>query len=124
MNKYELLFIISVDQTEEQREAIIAKLKKFIEDRSGVIAGIDKWGVRKLAYPIKFKNEGYYVLMNFESEASFPAELDRIYKITDGIMRSLIIRKDDDAEVVAKEEKVEEAKEETPVEAVVEEAAE
>lgn len=94
MNKYELLFIISVDQTEEQREAIIAKLKKFIEDRSGVIAGIDKWGVRKLAYPIKFKNEGYYVLMNFEAQPQLIKEMEHAMNLMESIVRKMFTVKE------------------------------
>ncbi|MBE6825178.1 MAG: 30S ribosomal protein S6 [Ruminococcaceae bacterium] len=113
---YETVMVISMKQGEDGIQALIEKFKALIE-KHATLQSVDEWGKRKLAYLINKESEGYYVLMNFESEASFPAELDRIYKITDGIMRSLIIRKDDDAEVVAK---VEEAKEE----AVAEEAAE
>lgn len=55
---------------------------------------VDEWGKRKLAYLINKESEGYYVLFDFESEAEFPAELDRIYKITEGVMRSMIIKKE------------------------------
>ncbi len=106
---YETVMVISMKQGEEGIQALIEKFKALIE-KHATLQSVDEWGKRKLAYLINKESEGYYVLMNFESEASFPAELDRIYKITDGIMRSLIIRKDDDAEVVANEEKVEEAK--------------
>ncbi len=117
---YETVMVISMKQGEEGIQALIEKFKALIE-KNATLQSVDEWGKRKLAYLINKESEGYYVLMNFESEASFPAELDRIYKITDGIMRSLIIRKDDDAEVVAK---VEKAKEEAPVaEVVAEEAA-
>ena len=59
------------------------------------ISEVDEWGKRKLAYLINKEAEGYYVLINFESNAEFPAELDRIYKITDGVLRSMIIKKED-----------------------------
>ncbi len=115
---YETVMIISMKQGEEGIQALIEKFKALIE-KNATLQSVDEWGKRKLAYLINKESEGYYVLMNFESEASFPAELDRIYKITDGIMRSLIIRKDDDAEVKATEEKTEE-----PAAEVVEEATE
>jgi small subunit ribosomal protein S6 len=101
---YETVMVISMKQGEDGIQALIEKFKALIE-KHATLQSVDEWGKRKLAYLINKESEGYYVLMNFESEASFPAELDRIYKITDGIMRSLIIRKDDDAEVKA--EKVE-----------------
>ena len=104
---YETVMVISMKQGEEGIQALIEKFKALIE-KNATLQSVEEWGKRKLEYLINKESEGYYVLMNFESEASFPAELDRIYKITDGIMRSLIIRKDDDAEVKA-DKKVEEA---------------
>ena len=67
MNKYELLYIISSSATEEQREGVIEKVKTLIEKNGGEIAGTDKWGMKKFAYPIDFKNEGFYVLVNFNA---------------------------------------------------------
>ena len=55
------------------------------------IDSIDEWGKRRLAYPINDEEEGVYTVINFTSEPSFPAELDRVYKITEGVMRSLIV---------------------------------
>ncbi len=100
---YETVMVISMKQGEDGIQALIEKFKALIEKHATLLS-VDEWGKRKLAYLINKESEGYYVLMNFESEASFPAELDRIYKITDGIMRSLIIRKADDEEVKAVEE--------------------
>lgn len=102
---YETVMVISMKQGEEGIEALIEKFKALIS-KHATLQSVDVWGKRKLAYLINKESEGYYVLMNFESEASFPAELDRIYKITDGIMRSLIVKKVD-ADVA--EEKAEEA---------------
>ena len=128
---YETVMVFSMKQGEDGIQALIEKFKALIE-KHATLQSVDEWGKRKLAYLINKESEGYYVLMNFEAEAEFPAELDRIYKITDGVMRSLIIRKPEGAPVaVAKEEPaeapvVEEAPavEETPVEEapVVEEA--
>ena len=112
---YETVMVISMKQGEDGIQALIEKFKTLIE-KHATLQSVDEWGKRKLAYLINKESEGYYVLMNFESEASFPAELDRIYKITDGIMRSLIIRKDDDTEV-----KAEATKEETPAAEATEE---
>lgn len=117
---YETVMVISMKQGEDGIQALIEKFKALIE-KHATLQSVDEWGKRKLAYLINKESEGYYVLMNFEAEADFPAELDRIYKITDGIMRSLIIRKPDGAPVViAKEEPV--AEEAPAEEAPVEEA--
>ena len=122
---YETVMVFSMKQGEDGIQALIEKFKALIE-KHATLQSVDEWGKRKLAYLINKESEGYYVLMNFESEAEFPAELDRIYKITDGVIRSLIIRKPDGAKVViAKDEpKVEEAPAEEPAEAPAEEPAE
>lgn len=87
--KYELLYIIDIDKTEEEIAAIVAKFKALIEE-NGELTEHDEWGKRKLAYLINDKSEGYYVLAKFSSAPEFPAELDRILHITDGVVRSLI----------------------------------
>ncbi len=87
--KYEALYIISPLQTEEQTQALVEKFKAMVE-AEGTLLDLDEWGKRRLAYPIDFQNEGYYVLMHFESKPEFPAELDRVMGITEGIMRCLI----------------------------------
>lgn len=92
INNYETVFIINPDLDEEKTNAVVEKFKALIES-AGTIENIDIWGKRKLAYEINDKNEGYYVLVNFSSKSDFPAELDRIYKITEDIMRSIIIKK-------------------------------
>ena len=120
---YETVMVISMKQGEEGIQALIEKFKALIE-KHATLQSVDEWGKRKLAYLINKESEGYYVLMNFEAEAEFPAELDRIYKITDGIMRSLIIRKPDGAPApVAKEEPKAEAAAEQPAEEPVVESA-
>lgn len=91
---YETVMVLSVKNGEEAVQALVEKFKKTIE-KYATLQSVDEWGKRKLAYPINKESEGYYVLINFESEAEFPAELDRRYKITDGVLRSLIIKKDE-----------------------------
>ena len=83
---------ISVSQGEEATNALVEKFKNLIAENA-TVENVDEWGKRKLAYLIDDEAEGYYVLVNFESEADFPAELDRITNITDGVLRSMIIKK-------------------------------
>ena len=90
MNKYELLYIIDASVSDEAREALIAKFAKFVADNGGKAEEPQKLGVKKLAYPINYKQEGYYCLMNFESEPSVPNKLAALMKITDGIVRTMI----------------------------------
>ncbi len=92
--KYETIFIINPELGEEATAELVAKFKALVE-KNGTLTNVDEWGKRRFAYPINDLNEGYYVLFDFESAPSFPAELDRIYKITEGIMRSIIVCKDD-----------------------------
>lgn len=91
-SSYESILISSVKNGGEAASAVIAKFKDIIET-SGRLDSFDDWGVRKLAYPINKENEGHYVMFSFTSDGDFPAELDRIYKITDGVLRSMIIKK-------------------------------
>jgi len=94
MNKYESIFIINPDIDEESTKALIEKFKSLFES-SAQLESIEEWGKRKLAYTIADKNEGYYVLVNFSAEPEFPRELERIYKITDGIIKYIIIKKEE-----------------------------
>ena len=87
--KYEVLYIIDPAVGEEGIQALVEKFKGIVEDH-GTLSSIDEWGKRKLAYPINDLTEGYYVLMTCEAKPEFPAELDRVFKITEGVMRSLI----------------------------------
>lgn len=89
---YETIFIADLSLGEEGVAALVEKFKTLIE-KNGTIAKVDEWGKRRFAYPINDMTEGYYVLVEFESAPDFPAELDRIYRITEGVMRSLIIAK-------------------------------
>lgn len=89
---YEVVYIIDPAQGEEGIKALVENFKTLAE-QNGSAVEVEEWGNRKLAYPINYKNEGYYVLMNFTSEPAFPRELDRKLRITDGIMRSLIVCK-------------------------------
>lgn len=94
INKYETLFVISAEKSEEETAALVDKFKSLIE-ANGTIESVDEWGRRKLAYPINDVAEGYYVLVNFASKADFPQELERVFGITDGILRNMVIKKDE-----------------------------
>ncbi|HPZ04870.1 MAG TPA: 30S ribosomal protein S6 [Clostridiales bacterium] len=92
MNKYECIFIIDPDLDEENTKALVGKFKNLLET-SAQLENIDEWGKRKLAYEIADKNEGYYVLVDFSAQPDFPREFERILKITDGILKYMIIKK-------------------------------
>ena len=94
-SNYEVLYIINPTLSEEDTAAVVTRFKTLVEENGGTLAEVDEWGKRRLAYPINDLEEGYYVLMTFSSEPSLPAELDRVMKITDSIMRSLIVCKDE-----------------------------
>ncbi len=90
---YEAVFIFSMNLGEEGVPAMVEKFKTLIADNSE-IGEVDEWGKRRLAYPIDDETEGYYVLYNFVSGPEFPAELERISGITEGVLRSMVVRKD------------------------------
>ena len=89
--KYETIFVINPEYSEEATKALVEKFTGIITSNGGTIDSVDEWGKRKLAYPIEDLTEGYYVLVNFQAEKTVPAELDRVYNITDGILRSIIV---------------------------------
>ena len=92
--KYETVFIIDPRLSEEDTAALAGKFKSLIE-QNGTVDEVEEWGKRRLAYEINDCKDGHYTLIRFQSAPDFPAELDRVYKITEGIMRSLIICKDE-----------------------------
>ena len=87
--KYEVLYVLNPNLTEEETQAVVEKFKTLIE-QNGTIDEMEEWGKRKLAYEINYLSEGYYVLVKFTSGPEFPAELDRVLGITDGVIRSLV----------------------------------
>ena len=91
-NNYETMLVLSAASGEEALNAMVEKFKSLIE-ANGEIESVDVWGSRKLAYPINYETEGYYVLVNYSSEPEFPAELDRVVNITEGVLRSLTVKK-------------------------------
>ena len=95
MTKYEVMFVINPTLEDEKKEATIETVKEII-GAQGSVTNVDVWGMRKLAYPIEKKNEGYYVVAEFEAEPTLPKELDRRLRISDNVMRHIIINKDEE----------------------------
>ncbi len=91
-NKYETILIVNMGLGEEGIKGIVEKFTNLIA-ANGTVESVEDWGKRTLAYEIDDMKEGYYTLINFEAAPEFPKELDRIYKITEGVMRTIIIRK-------------------------------
>ena len=92
MAKYEMLYLLNNDLTDEAKDAKIAKFVDIVTNMGGVVSSTDKWGTKKTAYPIKFKNEAYYVLMTFEANGKVVEELKRIAGIDADVVRRLITK--------------------------------
>lgn len=90
--KYEAMMVFSVVSGDEATAALAEKFKALIAEH-GTVENVDDWGKRRLAYPINDEVEGYYIIVDFESNTEFPAELDRVAKITDGVLRTMVISK-------------------------------
>ena len=94
MTKYEMLYLINNELTDEAKDAKVAKYEEVVKSMGGVIVSTDKWGTKKTAYPINFKNEAYYVLMTFEANGKVVEELKRIAGIDADVVRRLITKLD------------------------------
>jgi small subunit ribosomal protein S6 len=94
MRKYETIFILHPSFDEEAVKANIEKFKGVIENGGGTVDNVDFWGRRKLAYEIKKVAEGFYTLINFSADPELPKELDRIFRITDGVIRHIIVKEE------------------------------
>ena len=92
MAKYEMLYLLNNDSTEEVKAAEIAKYEAIVTNAGGAVVSTDKWGTKKTAYPIKFKNEAYFVLMTFEANANVLTELDRVAGIDSEVLRRMITK--------------------------------
>lgn len=90
VKKYETMLVFSLTEGEEKVAELTQKFTSLIE-ANGEIEAVNEWGKRRLAYEINHQNEGYYVLIDFSAKEEFPAELDRVVNITDGVLRSLIV---------------------------------
>ena len=123
INSYESLFIVDVSKGEEATEAAVNKFTSLIEANAEVI-DVAKWGKRRLAYPINDMPEGYYVVVTFKSEPSFPAEFERLANIDENLLRSMVIKLEYDAAERKAKKAAEAAAKAVAAEAVVAEEAE
>ena len=121
MNLYETVIVTSAKLGEEGSAELVNRFKALIEEH-GTVEGVDDWGKRRFAYPIQKQTEGYYTLINFQSSPEFTAELDRRYQITDGVLRTIIIKRDPRHVNAQKAQKTEEKN--IDVEAIAAEAVE
>lgn len=94
MTNYETLYILKPDFEEEKKDALIAKFSEIITSNGGTITKTDEWGKRRLAYPINYINDGYYVLTYFSANTELPAELERNFKISDDVIRYIVVNLD------------------------------
>ena len=92
MAKYEMLYLLNNDAKDEAKNAEIEKYENVVKSMNGAVVSTDKWGTKKLAYPIKFKNEAYYVLMTFEADGQVVNELDRVAGIDSEVLRRMITK--------------------------------
>ncbi len=95
MRNYEIMYVLKPDLDEEKVAAVMDKFTNLINTNGGEVVSTDKWGKRRLAYEIQDYREGIYILVNFKGEAGTAQELDRVMKITDEILRFMIIKKDE-----------------------------
>lgn len=92
MNKYELAVIVNAKLEDEEREAVIEKVKALVERFGGSISDVDEWGKKRLAYEIQKMHEAYYYFIHFESEAGAPREIEERLRIVDGVLRFLCVK--------------------------------
>lgn len=92
--KYEMLYLIDTSIAEEARDALIAKFEDVVKNLGGTVVSTDKWGVKKTAYPIRFKTDAFHALMTFTAEGRVVAELDRVAGISGDVLRRMITKID------------------------------
>lgn len=94
MVKYESMYILKPDMDEEKKDGLVKRFSDIVTNNGGTIENIDEWGKKRLAYPIDYINDGYYVLMTFSAPAELPMELERNYKISDDVLRYMVVNLD------------------------------
>lgn len=102
MNKYEVMYVIDTALEDQARTDVVNRFSSIVEANGGKVERVDEWGKRRLAYPINYKTEGYYVLMYMSAPSELPRELERNFKISDAILRYLVTRLE--GEIPAKRE--------------------
>jgi len=95
LRKYEVVFVLRPDLDEEKSAAVLERFRGLIESHGGEILKLDKWGKRRLAYEVKDFREGVYIIVHMNAQSKVAAELDRVFKITDEVLRHIIVREDE-----------------------------
>ena len=96
MVKYESMYILKADMEEEKKDSLVKRFSDIVTSNGGQIDNIDEWGKKRLAYPIQYNNDGYYVLMTFSAPPELPIELERNYKISDDVLRYIVVNLEKD----------------------------
>lgn len=96
MVNYESMYILKPDMDEEKKDSLVKRFSDIVTNNGGEIKSVDEWGKKRLAYPINYIEDGYYVLMTFTAPPELPTELERNYKISDDIMRYMVVNLDKD----------------------------
>ena len=96
MNKYELALVVNAKIEDDARAAVVEKAKEYVTRAGGTITEVEEWGKKKLAYEIKKNSEGNYILINFEAAPGLIKELERVYRITDEVIKFIVVRKDEE----------------------------
>ena len=94
MNKYELTFFFNAKIEDDVRVATVEKVKEYVARYGGTVTNVDEWGKKRLAYEIQKMKEGFYYFIQFEADATCPAEVERHVRIMDNVLRYLVVRKD------------------------------
>ncbi|WP_068670653.1 30S ribosomal protein S6 [Thermosulfurimonas dismutans] len=94
MRKYETLFIIHPDRVEE-KDAVLEKLTNLIQENDGGVLKVDEWGMRKLAYPIEKKKQGYYILVEFYGNAELPPKIESYFRVDERVIRFIVVKLED-----------------------------
>ena len=92
MAKYEMLYLLNNDLTDEAKDAKVAKFENIVTSMNGAVVSTDKWGTKKTAYPINYKTEAYYVLLTFEAESNVLTELERVARIDSEVVRRMVTK--------------------------------
>lgn len=90
MKTYEMIYVLDASLADEAKAAFASKFEEIIVSKNGKVVSVDKWGVKKLAYPINYKTDGEYVLMTFDAEGAVVKELDRVAGLSSEVLRRVI----------------------------------
>ena len=96
MSKYELCVVLNAKIEDDERAAVIEKIKKYIDRFGGAVTNVDEWGKKRLAYEVQKMKEAYYYFIQFEAEATAPIEIENRIRIMDGVIRYLCVRQDEE----------------------------